>query len=116
MEIKRYDCGARMSRVVEDNGLLYFGGHVAAADNVTMEEQAKALLARYEELLESFGSSKKHIVSAMLFMKDISLKAEFDKVWDAWIEEGTAPSRTCVQAQIADDSLLVELTMIAAKK
>lgn len=116
MEIKRYDSKKRMSRVVEYDGLLYFGGHVAMEGNNTMEEQAEALLNRYEDLLEKFGSSKRHIISATLFMNDINLKPEFDKVWDSWIEEGTAPSRTCVQAKLADDSLLVELTLIAAKK
>lgn len=115
MNIKRYDCGVRMSRVTEYNGLLYFGGHVASKGK-TMEEQAKVLLERYEELLNKFGSSKNNILSAVLFMKDISMKEEFDRVWDNWLEEGTAPSRTCVEAKLADDSLLVELTIIASKK
>lgn len=115
MGVKRYDCGVRMSRVTEYNGVLYFGGHVAASGK-TMEEQGRALLGRYEELLEEFGSSKEHIISATLFMKDISMKEKFDKVWDKWIKEGTAPSRTCVEAKLADDSLLVELTIVASKK
>ena len=45
--IQRIDTGKTMSRATVHNGVIYFGGHVAAGKQPTMTEQAKALLSRY---------------------------------------------------------------------
>lgn len=113
-EIKRYDVNDRMSRVVVYNGVAHFCGHVAAPSNKTIEEQTAALLARYEELLEKFGSDKEHILTATIYLKDISLIDGMNKVWDQWIPKGCAPARACVQAPLAGEEFLVEIVMTAA--
>ncbi|GAL16104.1 translation initiation inhibitor [Vibrio astriarenae] len=35
-------------------------------------------------------------------------------VWDNWIPEGHAPARACVEASMAREELLVEISVIAA--
>jgi enamine deaminase RidA (YjgF/YER057c/UK114 family) len=35
-------------------------------------------------------------------------------VWDAWVPQGHAPARACVQAAIAEPEYLVEVSVIAA--
>ena len=35
-------------------------------------------------------------------------------VWDAWVPEGCAPARACVEAHMARPALLVEISVIAA--
>jgi enamine deaminase RidA (YjgF/YER057c/UK114 family) len=37
-------------------------------------------------------------------------------VWDAWVPEGHAPARACVQASMARPELLVEISVVAAQK
>ncbi|MBQ8536106.1 MAG: RidA family protein, partial [Clostridia bacterium] len=71
--INRIDCGKTMSRATEHNGVIYFGGHVAAGKQPTMTEQAKALLTRYEELLEMNGTDKDHIIFASIYVTDMNL-------------------------------------------
>ena len=41
---------------------------------------------------------------------------EMNAVWDAWVPEGHAPARACVEAAMARDTLLVEISVIAAEK
>jgi len=45
-------------------------------------------------------------------MADFSV---MNSVWDAWIPEGFAPARACVQAAMARDVLLVEISVVAAE-
>lgn len=64
-----------MSRATVHNGVIYFGGHVAAGRQPTMTEQARAVLARYDELLAQNGSDKDHIIFASIYVTDMALKA-----------------------------------------
>jgi enamine deaminase RidA (YjgF/YER057c/UK114 family) len=38
-----------------------------------------------------------------------------NEVWDNWVNEGYAPARACVQASMARDVLLVEISVVAAE-
>lgn len=114
MEIKRYDTNATMSRVTEVGGMLYFGGHVASKGE-TMTEQAEVLFARFDELFAQFGTDKNHMVMATIYMPDISMKPEFNLVWDKWIKEGCAPARVCIEAGLGETPYLMEISVIAVK-
>jgi enamine deaminase RidA (YjgF/YER057c/UK114 family) len=46
-------------------------------------------------------------------MKDF---AAMNAVWDAWVPEGHAPARACVEARMARAELLVEISVVAAVK
>jgi enamine deaminase RidA (YjgF/YER057c/UK114 family) len=36
-------------------------------------------------------------------------------VWDAWVAEGAAPARACVEAKLYDPLVLVEMMVVAAQ-
>jgi enamine deaminase RidA (YjgF/YER057c/UK114 family) len=38
-----------------------------------------------------------------------------NKVWSAWLPEGGAPARACVQAVLADPHYLVEIMVTACR-
>ena len=42
--------------------------------------------------------------------------ADMNSVWDAWIEDGFEPARACVEAKMARECLLVEMSVVAAVK
>ena len=42
--------------------------------------------------------------------------ADMNSVWDAWVTPGCEPARACVEARMARESLLVEMTVTAAVK
>jgi enamine deaminase RidA (YjgF/YER057c/UK114 family) len=41
--------------------------------------------------------------------------AQMNTVWDAWMPEGNAPARACIEARLATPDLLVEVGIIAAR-
>lgn len=116
MEIKRFEGTGRMSRVVEHNNTLYLCGQTAKLDGTTIEEQTKGCLKKVEHLLEKYGSDKYHILSVTIYLRDMSLFQGMNSVWDDWTVDGYEPARATVEAKMASPEILVELSVIAAKK
>ncbi len=79
-------------------------------------EQTQTMLDKVDVLLAQAGSDKEHMLSATIYIKDMSMFAEMNAVWDNWVPAGHAPARACVEASMARDTLLVEISVIAAEK
>ncbi len=116
MDITRTDSTPRMSRIVEHNSTIYLCGQTAKDANTDIKEQTITTLEKVEELLEKAGSDKKHILSVTIYVRDMKDFAAMNEVWDAWVEDGFQPARACVEARMARPELLVEMSVIAAKK
>lgn len=116
MSIQRYETGARMSRAVVHNNTVYLCGQVAEDRTAGITEQTQTMLAKVDALLTSVGSDREHILSATIYVKDMSLFADMNAVWDNWIPAGHAPARACVEAKMASPELLVEISVVAAVK
>lgn len=114
--IKRHEGTGRMSRVVEHKDTLYLCGQTCGDANKDVKEQTKVVLQKIEDLLEKYGSDKHNILSTTIYLKDISMFDEMNEIWDSWVDEGHEPARACVEAKLARDYILVELSVIAAKK
>lgn len=115
MKIDRYNSNGRFHEAVVHNGTLYLSGQVASGGG-TVAEQAKACLEGLGRTLEKYGSDKSMILSATVYLADMSTFAEFNTVWDTWFEDGTQPVRTCIGAQLAAPQYALEITLIAAVK
>jgi len=101
-----------MSRIVRHNGTVYLCGQVGAGADVT--EQTKDCLARVESLLQEAGSSKAHILQAIIWLAHMSDFDAMNEVWESWVSEGHAPARACGEARLAGSELLVEVIVTAA--
>jgi enamine deaminase RidA (YjgF/YER057c/UK114 family) len=103
------------NRAVEYNGLIWT---VATADDTSLDVagQTRQSLAIIEKNLTDTGSDKTRILSAQVFITDISQKPAMDEVWNQWIGPDPQhwPQRACVQAALAGDTL-VEVVVTAAK-
>ena len=115
MTIQRLATKTRMSRIVKHNGTVYLCGQVCKDATKGITEQTSSMLAKVDELLLQSGSDREHILSATIYVKDMSYFSEMNAVWDAWIPEGYAPARACVAATMAREVLLVEISVIAAQ-
>jgi len=115
MEIKRYEGTGRMSRAVVYGYTIYLCGQTSA-EQTDMAGQTKATLAKIEDLLGKYCSDKDHILSATIYVKDMTLFNEMNSVWDAWVNNGCEPARCCVEARMASDAILVEISIVAAVK
>jgi enamine deaminase RidA (YjgF/YER057c/UK114 family) len=114
--LKRYDGDGRMSKAVVHNETVYLRGLTIADKTMDITAQTEAVLAMVEELLEEHGSDKNHILSALIHLKEIALFDKMNLIWDSWIENGHEPGRTCVEAIMSHDDILVEVTIVAAVK
>ena len=115
MTIERIETKQRMSRIVKHNGTIYLCGQVCLDASQGITEQTITMLDKVDELLIKSGSDRQHILSATIYIKNMALFAEMNAVWDAWVPEGHAPARACVEASMAREELLVEISVIAAE-
>lgn len=114
MEIIRHEMSSRMSRIVVHAGTVYLCGQVASDSSEGISEQTRTMLEKVDTLLVQAGSSRNHILSATIYIKDMADFAGMNSVWDSWVPEGRAPARACVQAGMARPELLVEISIVAA--
>jgi enamine deaminase RidA (YjgF/YER057c/UK114 family) len=115
MSIRRFagDATGRSRAVAFDN-LVFTVATVAGA--TSLAEQTRQVLARIEQNLGDAGSDKTRLLSATVYLTDISRKAEMDEVWNEWIgPKENWPQRACVQAGLAP-GVQVEITVIAARR
>ncbi len=115
MEIKRFEGTGRMSRVVEHNGTLYLCGQTYGESN-DIKEQTQGVLDKIDGLLAKYGSDKKHLLSVTIYLRDMKDFSAMNQVWDSWVQAGFEPARATVEARLARESLLVEMSVIAVKK
>lgn len=115
MEIKRFEGTGRMSRVVEHNETLYLCGQTYGDSN-DLKEQTQGVLNKIDDLLEKYGSDKKHLLSVTIYLRDMKDFAAMNEVWEKWAQTGYEPARATVEARLARETLLIEMSVIAAKK
>ncbi len=114
MSIIRKSTTQKVSKVVVHNGIVYLSGQVAVDVSEDVVGQTKSTLERVENFLAEAGTDKSKILSALIHLKDKKDAATFNEIWNAWLPEGCAPARTCVQAEMLRDVVLVEVTVVAA--
>ena len=115
MQIERFETGARMSQAVVYGGLAFLAGQVAVdAPGAGVAEQTRNILERIDALLESIGTSRTRILSATIWLADISTFQEMNAVWDAWVPAGHASARATVESRLAEPQYSVEIGIVAA--
>jgi len=116
MSIERLQPGPRMSQAVIHNQTVYLAGQVASgAKGGTVTEQVKDILSRIETLLAEAKTDKSKILSATIWLTDMSAFVEMNTVWDAWVVPGATPARATVASpQLAAPDYKVEIAIIAA--
>ena len=114
MSIQRFEGNGRMSNVVINNNVMYLSGQVCAEGDI--KEQTAGVLEKVENLLNKYGSDKEHILSVTIYLKDMKNFADMNSVYDAWTVNGYEPARACVEAKMAREQLLVEMSVVAAVK
>ena len=116
MSITRIDSSQRMSQVVIHGETIYLAGQVAQkAPGSDVGEQTSAILEQIEVLLQKAGSNKNKILSATIWLTSMDDFQKMNAIWDAWVPNGEAPCRACVESpKLASSSFNVEIAIIAA--
>ena len=113
-DIKRIECGPRMSQAVICNGMIWLAGQVGEA-GTSVTEQTRTILAGIDRLLAEAGSDKTRIVLAQIWMADMADFAEMNAVWDAWVPQGHCPARATGEAKLATPDYKVEIIVTAVQ-
>ena len=115
MSITRHHTNQRMSQIVVHGDTVYLAGQVAADANADITVQTQQVLQKVDALLAEAGSDKTRILSAQIWIASMGHFAQMNEVWDAWVAEGHAPARACIEARLATPDLLVEIGIVAAR-
>lgn len=116
MTIVRIQPNPRLSGAVTFGELVFLSGQVPG-DATDAGGQTAQVLEKIDALLAEAGSDKDHLLSATIYLKNIDQDfAAMNEVWSAWLSPGQAPSRTTLQAELARAQVLVEISVIAARR
>lgn len=101
------------SRIVASQGMVWTVA-TAGGEGTTVAQQTRATLAALEANLAEAGSSKHHILEAVVYLVDMATKTEMDQVWCDWIPDDGWPNRACVGCDLAPGDL-VEIKVTALR-
>ncbi|PPC74713.1 hypothetical protein C4K68_24425 [Pokkaliibacter plantistimulans] len=119
MMIKRLNTNARLSSSVSyplTGTMVHLAGICSDDEAADAGQQTIDVLAKIDELLTEAGAQREDIVSAWIWLSDMSYYDAMNAVWDAWVPSGHAPVRACVEAKLAYDFLKVEVQVQAITK
>jgi len=114
MSITRHHTNQRMSQIVIHGDTIYLAGQVADDASADVSVQTRQVLQKIDTLLAEAGSDRSKILSAQIWIASMGHFAQMNEVWDAWVAEGHAPARACIETRLASPDLLVEVGIIAA--
>lgn len=114
-DIVRIDTDKRRSRAVIYNGMVFIGGQTADDRSQDIRGQTQQTLAKIEAFLAQAGTDKSRLLTAQIWIKDITRDFEaMNEVWNAWTAPDAAPTRATAQCEMGAPDVLVEIIVTAA--
>ena len=113
MHIERLNPCARWSDATVYSGIAHFV-EVPADTSQPFTLQLEQLLRQAEQTLAAIGSDKAQLLSATIYLTDRAHVPELNRIWEAWLPQGCAPSRACIKVELLDPAMLVEIAFVAA--
>src|SRR3546814_10896212 len=109
-DIQRWRPTIRMHQAVAYAGLFHTAGQLAdtAADE-DAEAQTVAILNKIDALLAEAGIGKSHILTACVYLADMSDFDAMNRAWDAWVPQVHTPARTTIEARLTEPALQVAI-------
>lgn len=114
-KIVRTEPNKILAKAIEFHGFVYLQGVTARDLGKDIRGQTADALAQIDTLLETHGTDKTRLLQALIWVKDIRDRDAMNEVWSAWLPAGGAPARACVESNMADPRVLVEIMVTACK-
>jgi len=77
--------------------------------------QTRQVLERIDRLLAAAGTDKSKLLTAQVWLSDMSLFAAHNAAWNEWVDADNPPARVCVRAELWQPQMLVEIMVTAAR-
>ena len=100
------------SRAVAHDGLVWTVA-TASDKSPSMHVQTISALQALDRNFADAGTDKRHILSATVYIADMSRKSEMNDAWLAWVDPDHAPQRACIGVTLEGQDL-VEIVVCAA--
>ena len=113
MHIERLNPCPRWSDATIYRGIAHFV-EVPTDTSQPFVPQLEQLLHQAEKTLVAIGSDKSQLLSATIYLTERANALELNRLWEAWLPQGCAPSRACVLVELLDPAMLVEIVFVAA--
>lgn len=102
-----------ISKAVTHAGVVYLCG-VTPEPSGDIEAQTDQALARVDRLLAAAGTDKSRSLTAQVWLSDMRLFERHNARWNAWVDATNPPARACVEANLWQPGMLVEVMVTAA--
>src|SRR4051794_6399207 len=88
-----------ISQVVVRDDTVYLCG--VTPDPVgDVATQTRQVLERVDKLLARAGSDRSRLLSAQIWLRDMSDFDAHNEAWNAWVDQDNPPARACVQSEL----------------
>jgi len=104
-----------LHEVVEHGGVLHLAGVVSEDLSLDMEGQTRDALAQIDRLLVRHGSGRDRLLTALLFVTDMSGKPGMNRAWKEWLRPDQTPARATLGVADLGPGVLIEIVVTAAK-
>jgi enamine deaminase RidA (YjgF/YER057c/UK114 family) len=96
------------------NGVVYLV-EVPTLETGDIAVQTADLLKNLDRVLVKARTDKSRLLQVQVFLTDMNDYEGFNTVWEAWLPDGCAPSRACIEVKgLARKGWKVELVLTAA--
>ena len=115
-DIQKINSTEVMSAVTIFNKVVYLSGQVPKNTDADITAQTQDILATIDQLLALADTDKSRLLSAHVYIKNLSDFQTFNAVWIDWLKGCVAPSRATIQADLVNPDWLIEIAVTAAQK
>ena len=115
-DIQKINSTEVMSAVTIFNKVVYLSGQVPKNTDADITGQTQDILATIDQLLALADTDKSRLLSAHVYIKNLSDFQTFNAVWVDWLKGCVAPSRATIQADLVNPNWLIEIAVTAAQK
>ena len=116
----------RIGIVPGDGGLPVISKAVVRGDTVYLcgvtpdpvgdvAAQTRQVLERIDLLLAAALTDKSKLLTAQVWLADMSLFEAHNAAWNAWVDRANPPARACVGAPLYRPEMLVDIMVTAAR-
>lgn len=115
-DIQKINSTNVMSAVTIFNKVVYLSGQVPKNTDADITGQTQNILETIDQLLASADTDKSRLLSAHVYIKNLSDFQTFNAVWIDWLKDCVTPSRATIQADLVNPDWLIEIAVTAAQK
>ncbi|MYZ49566.1 RidA family protein [Propylenella binzhouense] len=113
--IKRVGGSEILHSIVEHGGVIYLSGITADDTSGGMSEQAADICRKIDGLLAEVGSDRTKLLTAQIFITDMSEKPAMNAVWTKWLAPEHLPCRATIGVADLGPGIRIEIMVTAGR-